>query len=110
LEKVDAGYYPRELGNDAPLTRRDRKMRRDRQAVRTRHEREESEKTVPDPEALERQILQLREQLDHAIRTVVKRDDVITALEKGNDDLRRSLHKLKTRMRQVGAQLWREGA
>ena len=52
-EKVDAGYYPRQIGERGQLSRKDEKQRRKRKTVRTRLGREGSEKTVPDVEALE---------------------------------------------------------
>jgi len=54
-EKVDAGYYPRQVGEKGTLSKNDRREHRKRRAVRTRLEGEESEKTkVPDVENLEK--------------------------------------------------------
>jgi len=54
-EKVDAGYYPRQVGEKGTLSKNDRREHRKRRAVRTRLEGEGSAKTnVPDVENLEK--------------------------------------------------------
>jgi len=54
-EKVDAGYYPRQVGEKGTLSKNDRRDHKRGRAVRTRLEGEGSEKTVvPDREALEK--------------------------------------------------------
>jgi len=54
-EKVDAGYYPRQVGEKGTLSKNDRREHKKRRAVRTRLEGEGSEKTiVPDVEAREK--------------------------------------------------------
>jgi len=58
-EKVDAGYYPRQVGEKGTLSKNDRREHKKRRAMRTRLGREESEKTIPDVEALERTISEL---------------------------------------------------
>jgi len=51
-EKVEAGYYPRQVREEGPLSKNDRREHKKRRAVRTRLEREGGEKTVvPDVEA-----------------------------------------------------------
>jgi len=53
-EKVDTGYYPRQVGERGTLSKNDRREHKKRRAVRTRLEGEEGEKTIPDGEALEK--------------------------------------------------------
>jgi len=66
-EKVDAGYYHSQVGEKETLSRNHRRENEEGRAVRTRLEGEEGEKTVvPDLEALEKTILDLRSQLDCA--------------------------------------------
>ena len=109
-EKVDAGFYPRQIGERAPLSRKDQKLRKKRKTVRTRLGREESEKTLPDLEILQQQVSDLRGQLDAAAQIIVAKDNVIESLEKDKEKLRQSLARVKQRMRQLGAELWRNGA
>ena len=109
-EKVDAGYYPRQIGERGQLSRKDENQRRKRKTVRTRLGREGSEKTVPDVEALERQISDLRGQLDAAAQIIVAKDNEIEGLNKDKEKLQISLQRVKHRMRQLGAELWRGGA
>jgi len=45
-EKVEAGYYPRQVGEKGELSKNDRREQRKRKAVRTRLEGEGSEKTM----------------------------------------------------------------
>jgi len=47
-EKVDAGYYPRQVGERGTLCKNDRREQEERKAVRKRLGREGSEKTIPD--------------------------------------------------------------
>jgi len=68
-EKIKAGYYPQENGERKPLSRWHRKhpereQRRKFGAVRTRQEREGSEKTQPDVGALQRQVQELLNEKD----------------------------------------------
>ena len=65
-EKVDAGYYPRIVGKDGVLSKRDETHHKRRRTMRTRHEREEGEKTSCDVKRLEKEVLGHREQLTHA--------------------------------------------
>ena len=63
-EKITAGYYPQEKGERKPLSKWHKRhpepeQRRKFGAVRTRQEREGSEKTQPDVGALQRQIQEL---------------------------------------------------
>ena len=72
--------------------------------------REGSEKTVPDVEALERQISDLQGQQDAAAEIIVAKDNEIEGLNKNKEKLQISLQRVKHRMRQLGAELWRGGA
>jgi len=75
-EKVDAGYYPRQVGEKGTLSKNDRREHKKRRAVRTLLEGEGSEKTVvPDREALEKMFSDLRRQLDCAAQTIVAKDN-----------------------------------
>jgi chromosome segregation ATPase len=109
-KKVDHGYYPRNFGEAAPLSAQDEEHRKRRKTVRIRHGREESEETIPDVEALKRQISDLRGQLDRAAHIIVAKDNMLEALDKKNDELGQTLNKLKLKMRKIGAELWRGGA
>ena len=55
-------------------------------------------KTLPDEEALEQQISDLRNQLDHAAQTIVAKDNVIEGLDKDKDNLQHALHQAKQQM------------
>ena len=129
-EKVDAGYYPRIVGKDGVLSKRDETHRKRRRTVRTRHEGEGGEKTSSDVERLEKEILGLREQLTRAAETVVSKDQQLIKLDNDYRALRRSerhvaqnlaqeqraheetkgdRNALKLMMRELGGQLWRKG-
>jgi len=56
---VDAGYYPQQVGEKGELSKNDKREQENRRAVRTRLEREGSEKTIPEVEALERTVSEL---------------------------------------------------
>ena len=129
-EKIDAGYYPRIVGKDGVLSKRDGTHRKRRRTVRTRHEGEGGENTSYDVERLEKEILGPREQLTRAAETVVLKDQQLINLDKDYRALRRSerhvtqelareqrAHEetkvdrngLKLLMRELGGQLWRKG-
>ena len=74
-DKVDAGYYPRRVGERGTLSKNDRREQRKRKALRTQLGREGSEKTIPDVKALEGQISDLRGQLDPATQIIVAKDN-----------------------------------
>ena len=73
-EKVDAGYYPRIIGEDGTLSKRDDTPRKRRATVRTRIEREGGEKRSSAVERLEKEILGLGEQLSRIAENVVAKD------------------------------------
>ena len=129
-EKVDAGYYPRIVGNDGALSKRDETHRKRRMTVRTRLEREEGEKTSSDVERLEIEILGLREQLSRIAENVVAKDQQLGKLDadyralrrterhvaeelareqRAHDETKEERNGLKLMMRQLGGQLWRRG-
>ena len=89
-EKVDAGYYPRIVGKDGVFSKRDKTHRKRRRTVRIRHEWEGGEKTSPDIQRLEKEILGLREQLTRAAETVVLKDQQLIKLDNDYRALRRS--------------------
>jgi len=109
-EKVDAGYYPRQVGEKGTLSKNDRREHKKKRAVGTRMEGEGSEKTiVPDVEALEKTISDLRSQLDCAAQTIVAKDNDLKRLDKDKEKLQQIYNRCKQRMRQIGAMLWKEG-
>jgi len=78
--------------------------------VRTRLEGERSEtKIVPDWEALEKTIADLRSQLDCAAQSMVTKDNDLERLGKEKEKLQQAYNRCKQRMRQLGGILWREG-
>ena len=100
-EKVDAGYYPRIVGKDGVLSKRDETHRKRRRTVRTGHEGEGGEKTSYDVERLEKEILGLPEKLTRAAETVVLKDQQLIKLDNDYRALRR-------RERHVSQELARE--
>jgi len=105
-EKVDAGYYPRQVGEKGELSKNDRREQRKRKAVRTRLEGEGSEKTM---ETLEEKISDLRSQLDRAAQIIVAKDNDLERLDKEKEKLQQAYNRCKQRMRQIGGMLWKEG-
>ena len=89
-EKVDAGYYPRIMGDDGALSKRDQTHRTRRMTVKTRLERVEGEKTSSDVEHLEKEILGLREQLSRIAENVVAKDQQLGKLDADYRALRRT--------------------
>jgi len=85
--KVDAGYYPPQVGEKGELSKNNRREHKKRRAVRTGVEREGSEKTIPDVEGLEKTISNLRCQLDHAEQIIVTKDKDLERLEKEKEKL-----------------------
>ena len=127
---MDAGYYPRIVGKDGVLSKRDKTHGKRRRTVRTRHEGEGGEKTSSDVERLEKEILGLREQLTRTAETVVLKEQQLIKLDNQYRALRRSEHPvaqnlaqeqraheetkgdrnaLKLLMPELGGQLWRKG-
>jgi len=108
-EKVDTGYYPRQVGEIEALSKNDRREHKKRRAVRTRLGGEGSEKTISDVEALERRISDLRSQLDRAAQIIVAKDNDLERLDKKKEKLQPAYNRVKQRMRQIGGMLWKEG-
>ena len=80
-EKVDAGYYPRIVGKDGVLSKRDETQRKRWRTVRTQHDGEGGEKTSSDVARLEKEILVLREPVTRAAKAVVLKDQQLIDLE-----------------------------
>ena len=108
-EKVEAGYYPRQVGEKGELSKNDRREHKKRRAVRTRLGGEGSEKTVPDVEAMEAQISDLRSQLDSTAQTIVANDKDLERLDKEKEKVQQAYNRTKQRIYQIGAMLWKEG-
>ena len=108
MGQVDAGYYPRQVGEKGELSKNDRREHRRRRAVRTRLG-EGNEKTIPDVEALEENISDLRSQLDRAAQIIVAKDNDLERLDKEKEKLQQAYNRCKQRMRQIGGMLWKEG-
>jgi len=108
-EEVDAGYYPRQLGERGILSGKDRKEHKKRKAVRTQLGREVSAKTIPDVEALKGKISDLRSQIDSAAQMIVAKDNDLERLDKEKEKLPQAYKRVKLRMRQIGVILWKEG-
>jgi len=77
--------------------------------VRTRLGGEGSEKTVPDMEALERQISDLRSQLNSTAQIIVAKDNDLERLDTEKEKLQQDYNRRKQRMRQIGGMLWKKG-
>jgi len=108
-EKVDAGYYPRQVGEKGTLSKNDRREHKKKIVVRTRLGGKGSEKTVPDVEAMETQISNLRSPLDRAAQIIVAKDNDLERLDKEKENLQQAYNRCKERMRQIGGMLWKEG-
>jgi len=107
---VDAGYYPRQVGEKGTLSKNERREHKKTRAVRTGLEGEGSEKNVvPDREALEETILDLRSQLDYASQTIVAKDNDLEQLDKEKEKLQQGYIRSNQRMLQIGGMLWKEG-
>jgi len=77
--------------------------------VRTRLGEEGSKKTIPDVEALEGKISDLRSLLDRAAQIIVAKDNDLERLDKEKEKLQQAYNRCKQRMRQIGGMLWKEG-
>jgi hypothetical protein len=81
-DKIKAGYYPKKFGIRQSLNEKDAMVRKARKTVRTRLGREgseNSEKTIPDPEQLQRQISELLAERDQLRETIAIQDETIEA-------------------------------
>jgi len=106
---VDTGYYPRQVGENGTLSGRDKKEHKKRRAVKTRLGTEGSEKTIPEVEAMEKTISDLRTQLNRAAQIIVAKDNDLERLDKEKEKLQQEYNRAKQKMHQIGATLWREG-
>jgi len=88
---VDAGYYPRQVGEKGELSKNERREHKKRRAVRTRLGGERSEPTIPDVEALEGKIWDLRTQLDCAAQIIVAKDNELERLHKEKEKLQKPI-------------------
>jgi len=70
---------------------------------------EGNEKTVPDVEAVEREISDLRSQLDCTAQTIVGKDNDLERPDKEKEKLQQGSNRTKQRMRQIGCMRWKEG-
>jgi len=104
-EEVDAGYYPRQVGETGELSKNDRREQKKRKAVRTWLGGEGSEKTM---ETLEENILDLRSELDRAAQIIVAKDNDLERLDKEKEKLQQAYNQCEQRMRQIGGMLWKE--
>ena len=77
--------------------------------MRTRLGGEGSEKTIPDVDALEGKISDLRSQLDPAAQIIVAKDNDLEQLDKEKEKLQQAYNRCKQRMRQIGGMQWKEG-
>ena len=105
-EKVDAGYYPRQVGEKGELWKNDRREQGKRKAVRRRQEGKGSEKPM---ETLESQISDLRSQLNPAAQIIVAKENDVERLDKEKEKLQQAYNRCKERMSQIGGMLWKEG-
>jgi len=108
-ERVDAGWYPRQVGEKGELSKNDRREHKKGRAVRTRLGGEGSEKSIPDVEAREGKISDLRSQLDRAAQIILAKDNDLELLDKEKEKLQQAYNRCKQRMRQIGGMLWKEG-
>ena len=72
---MDAGYYPRQVGEKGTLAKHDSREHKKRRAVRTRLGKVWSENTILNMEALNRTISDLRREVDHAAPIIVAKDN-----------------------------------
>ena len=108
-EKVDAGYYPRQVGERGTLSKNDRRKQRSRKGVGTWLRREGSGKTIPDVEAMETQISDLQSQLNQAAQISVAKVDNLDQLDKEKEKIQQADYQAKQRIHQIGGMRGREG-
>jgi len=88
--KVDAKYYPSQVGERGTWAKNNRREKRKRKAVRTGLVREGSEKTIPDIEVRGGKISDLRSQVDHAVQIIVAKDHDLERLDKEKEKLQQA--------------------
>jgi len=94
-EKVDTGYYPRQVGEKGELSKNEKREQKKRRAVRTQLEGEGSEKTIPDVEALEAPSSDLRSQLARAAQIIVEKDNDLEQPRKEKGKLQDTYNRTK---------------
>ena len=102
---MDAGYYPRPIGEKGELSKNERREQGKRIAVTTRLEGEGSEKTMA---TLEGQMSDLRSQLDCAAQIMLAKDNDLERLDKEKEKLLEAYNRCTQRMRQIGGMLSKE--
>ena len=106
---MDAGYYPRHVGETEPLLSKDRRKLRKGKPVGTLLGREGTEKTIPDIEAQGRKILGLGRELDQAAQIILAKDNELLKYNKEKEKLQQVYNRVNQRMRQIGDTVWRDG-
>jgi len=109
-EKVDTGYYPRQVGEKETLSKNDRREHKKGRAVRTGLEGEGSEKQLFRTGKLWKKRSRTSEaNFDCAAQTIVAKDNDLECLDKEKEKLQRADNRCKQRMRQIGGMLCKEG-
>jgi len=106
---VNAGYYLRQVGERVTVSKNNMREQRKRKAVRARLRRPGSEKTIPDMEALEGKIADLRSQLNRTAQIIVTKDNDLEQLDKEKEKLPQVYNQDKQKMRQIGGMLRKPG-
>jgi len=108
-EKVDAGYYPLQVGEKGTLSKHNRREHKKRIGVRSGLGGERSERTIPDEEGLARPISDLLRQLDRAAQIILAKANDLEKLDKEKEKLQQAYNRVIHRMHQIGTRLWRAG-
>jgi len=91
------------------MSKNDRREHKKGRAVRTQLESEGREKIfVPEVEALDKTITDLRSHLDCAEQTIGAKDNDLERLDKEKEKLQQAYPRTKQRMRQIWGMLWKE--
>ena len=96
------------MGEEGTLSKNDGWEHKKRRAMRTGLGGEGSEETIPDMEALEGQISNLRSQLDCAANFIMAKDNDLERLNKEKEKLQQAYNQAEQRMCQIGGMLWKE--
>jgi len=108
-EKVDAGYYPRQVGERGTLLKNDSREQNKRKVVRRRLGGEGSEKTVRDVAKMEAEMSDLRSQLDLTAQIILAKYKDLERLDKEKEKLQQAYNRTQYRRRQIERMLWKEG-
>ena len=87
---MEAGYYPRQVGEKGTLSKNDRGEQTKRKAVRTLLGCEGSKKAIPDLEDLEEEMLDVRSVLDGAAQNIRAKDNALEQLDKEKEKLQQA--------------------